>query len=63
MKARPIIPTYQMVAIALVILAGIVVTMLQEGTFLRKLIDGTCIGDCVAPSSKPMGTGVGILPR
>ena len=42
MKGRPIIPTYQMIAIALVIVAGIVVSMLQDGTWLRHLIDGTC---------------------
>jgi len=42
MKPRPIIPSYQMIAIALVILAGIVVLMLQDGTWLRHLIDGTC---------------------
>ena len=62
MKPRPIIPGYQMIAIAVVILAGIVVTMLQEGTWLRRLIDGTCdrAHDCPPPVE---GLGrVGIRP-
>src|ERR1700674_2266470 len=41
MKGRPIIPSYQMIAIAVVILAGIVVVMLQQGTWLH-LIDEPC---------------------
>jgi hypothetical protein len=55
MKARPIIPNYQMIAIALVILAGIVVVMLQEGTWLRHLIDGTCVRGYNCPPPIPTG--------
>jgi hypothetical protein len=58
MKPRPIIPSYQMIAIAVVILAGIIVMMLQEGTWLRRLIDGTCdyyAHDCPPPI--PAGLG------
>ena len=49
------IPHYQMIAIALVILAGIVLGMLQEGTWLSKLIAGTCDRqhDCPPPIPAP----------
>ena len=58
------IPRYQMVAIALVILAGIVVTMLQDGTWLRHIIDGTCDQlDCLPTMHKPMGAGAASIRR
>jgi hypothetical protein len=59
MKRRPIIPRYQMIAIALVILAGIVVMMLQEGSWLRHLIDGTCDRAHDCPPALPRGIGLG----
>jgi hypothetical protein len=57
MKARPIIPRYEMIAIALVILAAIVFGMLQEGTWLSKMLAGTCGGnDCPPPiPALPLG--------
>lgn len=54
MKARPLIPAYQLIAIAAVILAGIVFGMLQEGTWLSKMMAGTCgQGDCPPPVPAP----------
>jgi hypothetical protein len=63
MKPRPMIPAYQMIAVALVILAGIVVMMLQDGTWLRHLIDGTCDRAHDCPPTVRGGVGRGAILR
>lgn len=42
MKARPMFSRYQIIALGLVILAGIGLAAFQEGTFINAVLFGKC---------------------